>query len=68
MKNTIWEVIVGNIGCVYSGNARDEAERAFTEYRQQSENGSTARAAGEPVTLIKDGEPVDEYTPDTITK
>ncbi len=56
----VWEVTVGNIGTVYTGNGRD-AKRAFAAYRDSSKC-AVGRAAGESVTLWKDGEPVKEYT------
>ena len=60
MKNKpLWEVTCGNIGTVYSGNGT-EAKRHFAEYRSQSKN-NYGRAAGETVTLWKDGEPVKEF-------
>jgi hypothetical protein len=59
-KQTSWEVTVGNIGNVYSGNGT-EARRVFAEYRAQSV-ANCGRASGEDVTLWKDGEPVQEFT------
>lgn len=56
---SIWEVTVGNIGTVHSGNGT-EAKRHFAAYRDQSKSG-VGRAGGESVTLWKDGKPVKEY-------
>jgi hypothetical protein len=55
-----WEVIVGNIGTVYSGGSALEAKRKFTTYVKQSKSG-VGRAGGEDVTLMRDGEPVREH-------
>jgi hypothetical protein len=56
MPNT-WgpfEVIVGNIGSVYSGPSLVEAHRIFDEYVSQSRSGY-GRAGGETVTLVLSG-------------
>lgn len=58
----IHEVVVGNIGTVYHGRDEQRAKDDFAEYKAQSETGY-GRAAGEQVTRIADGEPVDEYFP-----
>ena len=50
-----WEVIVGNIGTVYSGPNGFEANAHFQTYVGQSNSGH-GRAAGEDVILMKDGE------------
>lgn len=55
-----YEVIVGNIGTVYSGNIIAEATRKYTTYVQQSRSGR-GRAGGESVILMKDGEPIKEH-------
>jgi len=55
-----YEVIVGNIGTVYDGSDRDEAEDTFDEYVRQSKSGR-GRAGGESVVLMKDDEPVAEH-------
>lgn len=57
-----YEVIVGNIGSVYVGPDKVEAERKFAEYVSQSKSGA-GRAAGEPVTLLEEDEVEDEYQP-----
>lgn len=51
----LWEVIVGNIGTVYSGTNGFEANTTFQTYVGQSNSGY-GRAGGEDVTLMKDGE------------
>lgn len=55
-----WEVIVGNVGCVYSGPDETEARNAFDNYTTASDLGK-GRVAGEDVTLMKDGEPEAEF-------
>jgi hypothetical protein len=57
-----YEVIVGNIGTVYSGDDETEAHKTYDEYREQSQEGY-GRAVGEPVTLLEDGEYVKDYWP-----
>lgn len=57
----LYEVIVGNIGTVHVGNDRAEASRHFREYVEQSMSG-VGRAGCESVTMMKDGEPVAEFT------
>lgn len=54
-RETVFEVVVGNIGTVYRGPLLKEALMAFGEYSRQSREGY-GRASGEPVTLFKDGE------------
>ena len=54
-----YEVLVGNIGNVYSGNGT-EARRVFADYVKQSKSGY-GRAAGEDVTIMRDGEPWKEH-------
>jgi hypothetical protein len=61
-----YEVLVGNIGMVWSEETlQSEESRAVHEFndwvaRSQREFG---RASGEAVTLFKDGEILKEYTP-----
>tara|TARA_R110000744_G_C19182589_1_gene542896 strand:- start:11 stop:229 length:219 start_codon:yes stop_codon:yes gene_type:complete len=59
MRNK-YQVIVGNIGTVYDGNNKDEAEADYTKYVKDScmEYG---RASLEPVIMLKDDEPLFEY-------
>jgi hypothetical protein len=65
-----YEVIVGNIGTVYDGDDLSEAERVYEEYVGQSKGGY-GRAADEDVTLMGDGEPIQEYDapePDVVAE
>jgi len=55
-----WQVIVGNIGTVVSTDQMGIALVTYAAYRKQSQN-NHGRAAGEPVTLMKDGEPYFEH-------
>jgi hypothetical protein len=55
-----YEVIVGNIGIVYSGNSKASAEANFNHYVRQSKSGS-GRASGESVTLMCEGEILREH-------
>jgi hypothetical protein len=60
-KMANYEVIVGNIGKVYEGGFYQSALDDFTVYKNQSIKG-IGRAAGESVTLMKDGEILQEYS------
>jgi hypothetical protein len=55
-----YEVVVGNVGTVYSGGFYDSALDAFTIYKSKSLN-DYGRAAGEDVTMLKNGEIFREY-------
>ena len=55
-----YEVIVGNIGSVYAGLVRNEANRIFTLYVKQS-RGKYGMAACEDVVLMRNGEPIRSY-------
>lgn len=55
-----YELIVGNIGCVFESNNLKECLKKFRAYRTQSESG-VGRAGGEDVTLLEEGEPVKEF-------
>jgi hypothetical protein len=55
-----YEVIVGNIGTVVSTHDLEDARSTFNVYVEQSKSGR-GRAAGEPVTLMKDGEMMKEF-------
>jgi hypothetical protein len=57
---TKYTITVGNVGTVYEGTSSREAAETFDEYVSQSA-ADYGRAAGEPVTLWKDGEPWREY-------
>lgn len=55
-----YEVIVGNIGIVYSGTDRSDAFHSYNSYVELSVD-EVGRAAGESVTLMEDGEPIKEH-------
>lgn len=57
-----YQVIVGNIGIVHEGINPIEARGVYGDYKRQSQS-NYGRAAGETVTILKDGEPCVEYTP-----
>ena len=57
-----YQVIVGNVGTVYSGSNWREAGKSYREYIAISKSGCT-RAAGEQVTLMENGEIKREYNP-----
>lgn len=59
-SRTKYEVVVGNIGVVYCGHSKKAATANFQEYKTQSEN-NYGRAAGEPVTLLQDGDIIEEW-------
>jgi hypothetical protein len=54
-----WEVIVSNVGTVFSAPNGEDAKLCFEEYKDMSDN-NVGRAAGENVTLFRDGEVVSE--------
>ena len=55
-----FEVVVGNIGTVYSGSSYTLAREAFAEYAKQSRD-NYGRAANEQVTMLRGGEIEKEY-------
>jgi hypothetical protein len=55
-----WEVVVGNIGTVYSGPDEQEAQDVYNTYVDQSLSGA-GRGVGEDVVLMKDGEIAQEH-------
>jgi hypothetical protein len=57
------EIIVGNIGTVYSGNIAADAGKVYREYVLSSAaaTSSSGRAAGEDVTWMRDGEVFREF-------
>ncbi len=57
----MFELIVGNIGTVYTGTDSEEANRLFEVYLDQSANLPGCRAYGEDITLFLDGEPTREH-------
>jgi hypothetical protein len=56
-----YEVVVGNIGTVYSGSNERQAQKDYVEYVEQSKT-NYGRAAGESVTFFKDGYAVKSST------
>ncbi len=64
-KKTHHEVIVGNIGTVYSGDKAIEASAKFDTYVADSKSG-VGRAGDEPVTWMRDGEIHQEFHPVTV--
>lgn len=59
-----FEVIVGNIGTVYTGPDESKARGEYLHYVAASKD-TVGRASGEQVSLLKAGEPILEYTPET---
>ncbi len=59
MMNKVWEVIVGNIGTVYSGLNELEAREIYQQYCKDSTE-YVGRASRENVTLMCDNEIVVE--------
>ena len=62
MARTTYEVIVGNVGRVYRGTSKREADKVYHDYIEISQKG-LGRAGGEEVTLFVDGEFADSYVP-----
>ena len=58
-----YDVIVGNIGTVYSGTNGFEAIKTYNEYKAISKAG-TGRAGGENISLFKDNEIYREHMGD----
>ena len=58
-----YSVIVGNIGQAFESEDKAEAMLAFDDWVLLSKL-EQGKAANEPVTLMEDGEPIREYTPD----
>ncbi len=56
----LYSVVVGNVGTVYAGDKFREAQRSYTSYVAISKE-PCGRAAGEDVTMFRDGEIVKEY-------
>ena len=54
-----YQVIVGNIGVVYSGTEKTVSQEVYDEYERQSMAGY-GRAANEPVTLLGNDEVIVE--------
>lgn len=58
----VYTVIVGNVGCVYSGESDTEAKRIYDVYVHISQAG-TGRAGGVPVYMLKSGDMLSEHIP-----
>lgn len=60
-----YEVVVGNVGTVYSGGSLKKALAKFRAYVEESRaghpDGSAGRASGEDVTLFRDGDIFKEH-------
>jgi hypothetical protein len=56
----MYKVIVGNIGCVYSGWNEKDALKTFSEYKKQSIN-NYGRASGEDVAMLFNDEIVKQF-------
>lgn len=61
----IWEVLVGNVGCVFHGHNGYDAIQCYGEYKRMS-IAKYGRIAGEPVTLFKNGEIYFEHKEETL--
>lgn len=55
-----YSVIVGNVGTVYDGPDRQIAFASYDSWVRTSDEGRGS-GAGEPVTLMRDGEPLFEH-------
>ena len=58
----MFQVVVGNLGTVYDGDDELTAQECFEEYATLSHLGS-GQVGNESVTLMRDGEPVEEFNP-----
>lgn len=58
-----WEVMVWNIGTVYSGSVEDEAREEYRDYVEASKTGVGVAAFGERVALFHDGQIAETYEP-----
>jgi hypothetical protein len=61
MKNK-YDVVVGNIGTVFSGANKREALLVYSSYLKDSKSG-TGNAGHEDVTLFANSEPIREHQP-----
>jgi hypothetical protein len=57
-----YELIAGNVGMVHQGNDKEMAHCLFVDYVERSQSGR-GRAAGEPITLLKNGEILLDFLP-----
>lgn len=58
----LYEVIVGNVGLVFTGADERTARQEFSDYVRISKSGA-GRAGGEDVYLFEDGDPIESYEP-----
>lgn len=56
----MYEIIVGNIGLVCKTSIYEDAYNCYLDYKYQSSDGR-GRAYGEDVTLLHNGEIIQEY-------
>jgi len=61
-----FEVLVGNVGIVHETENERDARFCARTYVDRSKS-NRGRCAGEPVTVLKDGEPFEEY-PGTLDR
>lgn len=66
-KRGTQQIIVGNIGTVYTGTDPAKAAQDYKEYKEQSQ-GNVGRAAGENVTWMVDGEIHSEFVGELATR
>ena len=59
-----YQVVVGNVGTVWTGPRKDEAVRVYDEYVRLSKSAEGGRVAGEPVTLLAHGRTEREHPGD----
>jgi hypothetical protein len=59
-KGCRWEVVVGNVGTVFDGTRESAARQEYKDYVILSKSGN-GRAGGESVTLMCDGDIVQEH-------
>lgn len=60
-----WEVVVGNVGTVYSGTNGFTARQVYGQYVRISATHTNSRAYNEQVTLFKNGDIRYSYDPPT---
>ncbi len=62
-EDSEYEVVVSNVGTVYHGPDEAKAKKTYADYVKASRSGS-GRGGHEAVTLMMDGDIIDEYDPD----
>jgi hypothetical protein len=58
---TQYQVIVGNIGTVCNDTDKNVAQIIYHDYVRMSKLCETGRVSGEAVTLMEDGEPIEDH-------